>query len=221
VNHDALSAALDALWGGAQDGAQASADLEEALSAALASAGPSGAAVVLSRWVTERARTRNQVSVVATGLSWLGGGTRSVEQTLIALIGESSQEILVTAYSLTSGSGRVIDAIAASASAGVRCVFVINRLDQQRIDVQTRLADLVSLHPGRVVVHSFADTATEGLHAKVVVVDRRVALVGSANLTFHGMTASHELGLLVRGPAAGAVASAIDLLIASPQVHVM
>lgn len=37
------------------------------------------------------------------------------------------------------------------------------------------------------------------MHAKVLVVDRRVALVGSANLTGYGLERNLECGLLVRG----------------------
>lgn len=220
MNTDPLAGALDLLWqhGRIDDVGQ---DAIETLRNAFADADRSLAADRVARWLVNRARSTNEVGVVATGLSWVGGGTRSVEQTLISLITAASDEILVTAYSLTSGSSRVMDALVAAVSTGVRCAFVINRLDQQRHDVRLSLSELVARHPGVVSVYTFSDVASEGLHAKVVVVDRSAALVGSANLTFHGMTASHELGLLVRGPAAGAVAAAIDRLIASPQVGPM
>jgi phosphatidylserine/phosphatidylglycerophosphate/cardiolipin synthase-like enzyme len=52
----------------------------------------------------------------------------------------------------------------------------------------------------------------EGLHAKVLVADRSAALVGSSNLTFHGLVSSHELAVLVRGPLAGEIADRIDML---------
>jgi phosphatidylserine/phosphatidylglycerophosphate/cardiolipin synthase-like enzyme len=37
------------------------------------------------------------------------------------------------------------------------------------------------------------------LHAKIIVVDDRVALVGSANLTGYAMEANLECGILIRG----------------------
>jgi phosphatidylserine/phosphatidylglycerophosphate/cardiolipin synthase-like enzyme len=37
------------------------------------------------------------------------------------------------------------------------------------------------------------------MHAKVLVVDRSVALVGSANLTGYGLERNLECGLLIRG----------------------
>lgn len=48
------------------------------------------------------------------------------------------------------------------------------------------------------------------LHAKIVVVDDRVALVGSANLTSRAMEANLECGILIRGgphPAPSAITS--------------
>lgn len=41
--------------------------------------------------------------------------------------------------------------------------------------------------------------AGAALHAKVLVVDRQTVLVGSANLTGHGLERNLECGLLVRG----------------------
>jgi cardiolipin synthase len=112
-----------------------------------------------------------------------------------------------------------MERVTGAASAGVRCVFVINRLASQHRDARTLLWDLASRYPASVTVYDFDDPSTDGLHAKVVVVDRKTAVIGSANLTFHGLTVSHELGLVVRGPAAASVASAIDLLTGSSQVR--
>ena len=50
------------------------------------------------------------------------------------------------------------------------------------------------------------------LHAKVVVADRLRAIVGSANLTAHGLLLAHELAVLLEGPAADDIAARIDLL---------
>lgn len=46
-----------------------------------------------------------------------------------------------------------------------------------------------------------ARPASAAMHAKLLIVDRRTALVGSANLTSHGLERNLECGLLVRGGA--------------------
>jgi cardiolipin synthase len=57
------------------------------------------------------------------------------------------------------------------------------------------------------------------LHAKVLVVDRSIALVGSANLSFHGMVSNHEMALVVRGPTAEVIAERFDMLARSAAVR--
>ena len=51
------------------------------------------------------------------------------------------------------------------------------------------------------------------LHAKVIVADRRDALVTSANLTHAGLLENLEMGFRVQGAMAGAVVRHFDLLI--------
>ena len=49
-------------------------------------------------------------------------------------------------------------------------------------------------------------SAGAALHAKILVVDRRLALVGSANFTGRGMESNLECGILIRGgPQPGAI----------------
>lgn len=189
------------------------------LAAAFHGMEPDQAAGAVHRFLHELAQETNQVSVVATGLNWVGGGTRSVEQTLLSLIRQAKREIQITAYSVSSGSGLVTERLTSAAATGIRCVLVVNRLLDQPEDIRTWLEAIATRYPAAVAVYDFDNEATEGLHAKVVVIDRAAAVVGSANLTFHGMTLSHELGLLVRGPAAATIASAVDQLTSSTRVR--
>ncbi|MFC4914089.1 phospholipase D-like domain-containing protein [Actinomadura gamaensis] len=221
---DRLAGALDRLWDEQFRRREEAATAPELqlhdLITALETRNAEVAAKTIGHWLERRARETDRVSVVATGLSWLGGGTRSVEQTLISMIGRAAHEILVTAYALTSGSVRVTHQLERAAATGVRCVFVVNRFRDQSPEIRDRLRQLADQHPSTVAIYSYdGSTALEGLHAKVVVRDRMEAVVGSANLTFHGLTTGHELGVLVEGPGAASLATAIDMIIASPQVH--
>ncbi|HXG23887.1 MAG TPA: phospholipase D-like domain-containing protein [Chthonomonadales bacterium] len=51
------------------------------------------------------------------------------------------------------------------------------------------------------------------LHAKVIVIDRRQAIVGSANLTAGGLGKNHEIAVLVEGEVAWEIASLIDRMV--------
>jgi len=50
------------------------------------------------------------------------------------------------------------------------------------------------------------------LHAKLIVVDRSIALVGSSNLSWKGLILNHELAVLIEGPTAAKVGNLIDVL---------
>ncbi len=50
------------------------------------------------------------------------------------------------------------------------------------------------------------------MHGKVIVADRAVALIGSANFTFSGLNANYEFGVRVAGAIAADVASLVDRL---------
>lgn len=158
----------------------------------------------------------DEVSIVATGLEWLGGGVGAVERTAAELIAGAQREIVLTVYSITPGSERVWDEIERALVTGVRCTAVVDRLKEQHIEMQSLLARLAGEHPQTFRIYDFAgESVTEGLHAKVLVVDRRTALVGSANLSHRGMVSAHELAVVVRGPTGERIAEQVDRLLRS------
>ena len=55
------------------------------------------------------------------------------------------------------------------------------------------------------------------LHAKVIVVDRKGAVIGSANFSWGGMVANYEVGVLIDGYEAWKMAKLIDELLVNAQ----
>ena len=155
----------------------------------------------------------NRVSLAVTGLAWLGAGVQSVQQEIISIVRSARREISLCAYSITSGAGGLIDEIIEASNQGVTVTLVINDLQSQPLDTQTRIRMLTPALRDRIRIFDFTSGNTQSqLHAKVVVADRSTALVGSANLSFHGLYSNHELALVVRGPLAEEVAARMDLL---------
>jgi len=56
------------------------------------------------------------------------------------------------------------------------------------------------------------------LHTKIILVDHKYALVGSANLSLRGLMDNHELGIVIEGAGVTEIAKAIKSLLASPYV---
>lgn len=152
--------------------------------------------------------TENAVGIGVTGLGWLGGGTGSAQNLVREVVLKAEHEILLTVYSITHGGDEVLSWIGTRAAMGVRAVIIVDHLSAQTGGHHlTRLADRF---PGRIELFDHRDAAA--LHAKCLVVDRAVAVVGSANLSRNGMVASHELVMRIDGPAADEIAALIDRL---------
>jgi phosphatidylserine/phosphatidylglycerophosphate/cardiolipin synthase-like enzyme len=202
-------------------GSQAMAEsLETELKRALVTGGLAGFCEGVSQAVNELADRTDRVSLAVTGLGWLGAGVPAVERTLTDLLDAASHEILLTVYSMTPGTGRVWDAIEKALATGIRCTLIANRLDEQHPDLRALFLELARRHPVTLRIYTFTGADDrDALHAKLVIVDRQVALVGSANLTFHGLVSAHELAIVVRGPTVEQIASRFDLLLRSQLVQ--
>lgn len=77
--------------------------------------------------------------------------------------------------------------------------------------VRSRLAAL-SAEYSWVTVVDFTYTTGNQIHAKVVVVDRRKAVVGSANFSWRGMYGNYEIGVLIRNKPAWTLGKIVDRL---------
>jgi cardiolipin synthase len=184
----------------------------------LAGAGGVDAAGVIAASVLNGIRSAaprlDRVRIAVTGTAWIGGGIGSVEDEMLSLLNEAEREILLTAYSITEGSSRVMDGIEQAVATGVRTRLIVDRFDGQEPAVRQRLQHLAGQFPAILTIHDFAGgSGRSHLHAKALVVDRRKAVIGSANLTFHGMMTAHELAVVLDGPTVEKIAQRIDLLL--------
>lgn len=155
-----------------------------------------------------------RISVVVTGTAWMGSGIGSIESALERLFREAEEEIALTAYTISSSADLLLDWLEVALTRGVQVRLVINRLNSQPPDVVARLRQLATTYP-YFHLHDFTSESDADLHAKAIVVDRRLALIGSSNLSRRGLLLNHELAVLVEGPTAAEIASAVDRLFAS------
>ncbi len=152
--------------------------------------------------------------VVVTGTAWMGSGIGSIESALERLFREARGEIALTAYAISGGADLLLDWLEAALGRGVEVRMLINRLEDQPADEASRLRQLAGIYP-HFRLHDFRSGDGADLHAKAVVIDRWLALVGSSNLSRRGLLLNHEIAVLVQGPPAADVAGALDRLLAS------
>lgn len=137
------------------------------------------------------------VRPVWTGPSSRVGGSRLTLAVVADLIAEARSEILLVSYATYPPPG-VAAALAAAVDRGVAVTLLLERAEDKP-GWDGLLAPFPDLRARQLCWPLAERPPGASLHAKVLVVDRVVALVGSANLTAHALERNLECGLLVRG----------------------
>jgi cardiolipin synthase A/B len=145
----------------------------------------------------ERAHRHQSVSVVWTGPESSVTTSRLTAATVIDLIAEARHEILLVSFATQTEPG-ISAALKAASAQGVS----ITLLAESHADnpayafAGTPFPDLDAIRLHWPTAHRPQGAA---LHAKIIVVDHCIALVGSANLTSRAMDTNLECGILIRG----------------------
>jgi phosphatidylserine/phosphatidylglycerophosphate/cardiolipin synthase-like enzyme len=144
-----------------------------------------------------RARRHQSVSVVWTGPESRVSSSRLTSAAVIELINAARTQILLVSYAT-----RTEPSIAAALSAAVARGVEVTLLAERHADNPSYTAPGTPF-PGLAALrlHWPARSRPPGaaLHAKIIVVDDQVALVGRANLTSRAMESNLECGILIRG----------------------
>ncbi|AGK61348.1 hypothetical protein Asulf_01357 [Archaeoglobus sulfaticallidus PM70-1] len=130
--------------------------------------------------------------IITTGEKWVGYGFRSFHSVVNEMIRSAEREVVMTVYVMSDVS--VTNSLKKAIERGVSVeIFVYS--PQIAIKPEA-LQELLKMKKEfrNLVIHNIEDKI---LHAKVLVVDGRKVLVGSANPTMGGMLKNYELGLLV------------------------
>jgi cardiolipin synthase len=166
-------------------------------------AGPTGmtvgAAIAAAAHAHQDARRNPHLELVVSGPTSKVIHARRTEQVLLQLIDEAAQEILLITYALHMHE-QLRTALTAATARGVTvAVLAEDPLDDPNFSgapakaLSGLLVDRLRWPTDQRPVSGAA------LHAKAVVVDRRIALITSANITKRAAGDNIEAGLLVRG----------------------
>lgn len=162
----------------------------------------------LALLAAERPRDEARAKLVATLPQSIGGvlATRDIARGLIA---GAQRELLVMGFAMSEIDFREL--LIRRGIAGVRVTVVGDRVDRGASEIRTHWPP-----------HAAALTALEDveairgerrrMHAKVIVADRRTALVGSANFTFSGLARNLEVGVQVEGEVAEEICRMVEEL---------
>lgn len=133
-----------------------------------------------------------KTALVATGEKWIGYGTRSFSSVISELMKNAKIELVMTIYVISDMN--VIELIKSSLDRGIRVEIFIYLPDPRVDNLATQELDLMEKKYNYLKIHAIR---TNVLHAKILVVDGKKVLIGSANPTYGGMVSNYEMGLLV------------------------
>lgn len=170
-------------------------------------------ALLAAAVAVERAREQQLVDVVWTGPASAVTTARLTPAVVAELLGEARTEVLIIGYAVQETAG-ITSALQAAAERGVAITLLLERQeDNPHFDQKS--APLGGVPARRLSWPASSRGLHASLHAKVLVVDRSAALIGSANLTGAAMERNLECGLLLRGgPHPGRIMEHVDSLYA-------
>lgn len=134
--------------------------------------------------------------------------TRKTGAALSQLILSAKKSILIVGYAISTNMNEITKDLEAKSKEGVKLTFMINRLEEKRdfLDWARKLPYLPELYDRQ----EDQNAPMSSLHIKCVIVDGKKAMFGSANLTYHGMKANRELGIIIKDESV--VRTVVDLL---------
>ncbi len=164
--------------------------------------------------------TQGDVSIAVTGTAWMGGGVGSVQSSIEEMLGKAGKEVQIAIYEMTDYQG-FLPLLRPCLGRGVHITMIINRYASHSSSLRTALQELRMRFPHFDLFDFCPERKSEDLHAKVIVVDRGAALVGSANMTWKGLVGNHELAVIVSGEVASKVGMLLDKLCEDPRTSLV
>lgn len=130
-----------------------------------------------------------KTKILVSGDNWVKLGFDTFVFSFIKLVKEAKSRIIITAYVLNEK--RVFHELKKTIKSGISVdIYMDKSLNQQIIQELEKLKkDYTNLH-----LKIIEDAV---LHAKILVVDGKKCIIGSANITKSGFYKNYELGILI------------------------
>jgi phosphatidylserine/phosphatidylglycerophosphate/cardiolipin synthase-like enzyme len=165
-----------------------------------------------------RTRNDNVVEVVCTAPSRLGVPVRTTFATAGEMIRDARHEVILIGYLFTEGARVLLkELVRAQIDRGVRVMLIGNRMDEC-LPFLDAIWPSDSTRPKIFTREIDREDPMAALHAKLLICDNGVALVTSANFSYHGLHENIEIGVKVRSAAIARLVELFQAMIASGEL---
>lgn len=153
---------------------------------------------ILSLCVNLYGKERNETTeLVITSPDSFRVKLKKTKDVVYSLVSKAEKSIIITGYSISDFFSEMLDVIIRKSQQGVYVTLYANDLEKQK-SVLERLLLYRNKFLRIYEYQKDREDKMAALHAKILVVDKEVALISSANLSYHGMQGNIEMGLLIR-----------------------
>ncbi len=138
----------------------------------------------------------SDMEILATGRLFVKhSGVRATQPVIERLLHDTERSIHMLAYKL-GPKIEMWDLLEAKIEYGYDVTIILS-MDDQIQPVRKRLRKMAHQHQDNLHLMDFKNPEGGLLHAKVLVVDRKTAVLGSANFSKGGFDDHYEIGLLI------------------------
>ncbi|QKW39931.1 hypothetical protein HUT06_42760 [Actinomadura sp. NAK00032] len=137
------------------------------------------------------------LDVVWTGPHSAVTTSRLTSAVVVSLLAEAHEEIILVSYA-THSDKTLTDALTAAARRGVEILLLLES-NAENPNYTNYSAPFPNLDAQRLTWPATQRESGAALHAKILLIDSDIALVGSANFTQRAMEINLECGMLIRG----------------------
>lgn len=133
----------------------------------------------------------DKASLVVTAPPSFAVKSKVTKVVVDSMLNGAQKSILITGYSLSDYFSDMIDCIIRKSQQGVFVKFYVNDIESQKC------FDRLYSYRGKFLkIYNYPKhtDSMSALHAKVISVDQKEALITSANLSYHGQEGNIELG---------------------------
>lgn len=156
----------------------------------------------------------NEIS--ASGKLWIGHDAGRISDTVFNALSQAKTSIQISAYSLggkNNATQTFFKIIRQQLLAGRYVQFIVNNLNGNTIGSFSKNQLITFQKYDNFDLFDFQGTHKyDVLHAKIIVIDRTMALIGSPNISNNAMNHNYELMLSVGGKDVAKIAHLLDRL---------
>ncbi len=144
---------------------------------------------------------KDRIDIAVTGISLMGDGVLSIDQTIAEMMNNAQREIIIAGYSFGNSVPEIMQNLGKAAAKDVTIRIIFNKFENMKDTVKEYYLNLQKQWTN-VRLYNYLGTNTSDLHVKAIAVDHTKAMIGSANFSYTAFETNYEISAVITGDSA-------------------